>query len=155
MRIARFRRLLEARGPDLSRWPAPGADAARRLVSTDAAAAGEFETARRLDMLIVRHMAREASDPVRAKAIIERLGGPLPPQRSRRLTAWLPVELLSFDFSPSWPRVAALAAVAGLGFIFGLSDASLVGARGTSVSSDSDLSMIVFEPDPLAGMRPL
>jgi hypothetical protein len=156
MRIARFRQLLEAKGPDLSRWPTPWADAARRLVATDATAARELDTAKRLEQLVIRHLTEQRTDAGSAEAVVRRLGtAALPPQRSHWFTAWLPLELLRFDFSPSWPRVAALAAVAGLGFVFGLTDLGLVGTRGTSVSMDTDLSMIVFEAEPLPGLRPL
>ena len=155
MRIARFRQLLEAKGPDLSCWPAPLAEAARRLVETNAAAAHELDAARRLEWLIIRHLTRHESDAGSADAIVRRVGTALPAQRSHWLTAWLPLELLTFDFSPSWARVGALVAVAGLGFIFGLSDLSHVGARGTSAAADTDLSVIVFEAEPLPGLRPL
>lgn len=155
MRIARFRQLLEAKGPDLSGWPAPWADAARQLVATDATAARELDTARRLERLIIRHLNQPEGDAGDADAIVRRLGTALPPQRSHWFAAWLPLELLSFDFSPSWPRVAALAAVAGLGFVFGLTDLGLVGTRGTSISADTHLSVIVFEAEPLPGLSPL
>jgi hypothetical protein len=53
--------------------------------------------------------------------------------------------------------MAALAGIAGLGFMVGLSDLNLPGVRGMAASSggtDSDLSMIVFDQDPLSGLRP-
>ncbi len=155
MRITHFRHLLETRGPELSRWPKPWAEAARRLVASDATAARELEAASRLEGLMLRHMAHDAVDPEATTRVLRALRGPLPPQHSSWSTAWLPTALLTLDLSPSWPRVAALAAVAGLGFVIGLSDLS-IGTRGTTAAAtDTDLSMIVFEPDPLSGMRPL
>jgi hypothetical protein len=40
MRIARFRRLLDAHGADLSRWPPLSVEPARRLIAIDPAAGG-------------------------------------------------------------------------------------------------------------------
>jgi hypothetical protein len=162
MKIARFRRLLDAHGPDLSRWPPLSVQPARQLLSTDPAAAHELEIARHLDALIVDYMRRGPAGTVEARNAMARrtlaaLGGSLPPQRRQWLTAWLPAVLLEFDFAPAWPRMAALAGIAGLGFMVGLSDLNLPGGRGLVSSSggpDSDLSMIVFDQDPLSGLRP-
>jgi len=165
MRIARFRQLLEVLGPELSRWPGALGDGARELVGADPAAARELETARRLEALLVRHLARDVTagrqqasegSGDREAQVMAALQRNLPRQRRHGLTAWLPTALLAFDFAPAWPRVAALVAVAGIGFMIGLSDPSLPGMRGTAAATtDTDLSMIVFEPDPLSGMRPL
>jgi hypothetical protein len=162
MRIARFRRLLDAHGPDLSRWPSLSVPPARQLLSTDPAAARELEIARHLDALIVDYMRRGPGGTLEARnAMAQRtlaaLGGSLPPQRHYWLTAWLPAVLLEFDFAPAWPRMAALAGIAGLGFMVGLSDLNLPGGRGlvsSTSGTDSDLSMIVFDQDPLSGLRP-
>ena len=162
MRIARFRRLLDAHGPDLSRWPPLLVQPAQRLLSTDPAAARELEIARHLDALIVDYMRRGPAGTLEARNAMARrtlaaLGGSLPPQQRHGLTAWLPAVLLEFDFAPAWPRMVALAGIAGLGFMVGLSDLNLPGGRGlmsSSAGSDSDLSMIVFDQDPLSGLRP-
>jgi len=158
MRIARFRHLLETLGPDLSRWPAEHAAAARRLVSADPASARELEAARRLEVLLHRHLGEATTDRLNdaADVSLARPGpafrGPLPPQRRRWLARWWPTELLAFDLAPAWPRVAALAGIAGLGFILGLANPSLPGTRGAiSAAGESDLSMMLFEPDPLSG----
>jgi hypothetical protein len=165
MRIARFRRLLDIHGPDLARWPAPLVEPARKLVATDPMAKRELMISQRLDALIVNCMERGLAGPAatvkRGDSQMQRtlaaLRGPLPPQQRRWLTAWIPAVLLEFDFAPAWPRMAALAGVAGLGFMIGLTDLNLTGTRGpASVGSgaDSDLSMIVFDQDPLSGLRP-
>jgi hypothetical protein len=72
----------------------------------------------------------------------------------------LPAALLEFDLAPAWPRFAALLGIAVLGFAVGLSDIGMALTKqsasaiiGTSNSSDSDLSLILFEPDPLSAMR--
>jgi len=162
MRIARFRRLLDAHGPDLSRWPPLSVQPAERLLSTDPGAAREFEIARHLDALIVDYMRRDPGGTLEARNAMARrtlaaLSGSLPPQQRYWLTAWLPAVLLEFDFAPAWPRMAALVGIAGLGFMVGLSDLNLPGGRALVSSSggtDSDLSMIVFDQDPLPGLRP-
>lgn len=162
MRIAHFRRLLDTHGPDLSRWPVLLIEPARRLISADPAAARELEIARRLDALIVRHMREGDAGGVEAREAVARrmlaaVRGALPRQQRHRLTAWLPSVLLEFDFAPAWPRMVALAGVAGLGFMVGLADLNLPGARGVTSAgggTESDLSMIVFDQDPLSGLRP-
>ena len=162
MRIARFRRLLDTYGSDLSRWPPLLIQPAQRLVSTDPAAARDLEIARHLQVLIAGYMQRDPTGTVEARDAMARrtlaaLGGSLPPQQRHWMTAWLPAVLLEFDFAPAWPRMAALAGIAGLGFMVGLSDLNLPEVRGTASSNfgtDSDLSMIVFDQDPLSGLRP-
>jgi hypothetical protein len=162
MRISRFRRLLDTYGSDLSRWPPLLLQAAQRLVSTEPAAARELAIARHLDALIVGYMQRGPTGTAQARDAMARrtlaaLGGSLPPQRRHWMTGWLPAVLLEFDFAPAWPRMAALAGIAGLGFMVGLSDLNFPGVRGMAASSggtDSDLSMIVFDQDPLSGLRP-
>lgn len=162
MRIAHFRRLLDAHGPDLSRWPTLLVEPAHRLVARDPVAARELQVARRLDALIVGYMRHgsagtdDAHDAMARRTMVA-LGGSLPPQRRHPLTSWLPVALLAFDFTPAWPRMVALACVAGLGFMVGLTDLNLPGVRGMTSATggtDSDLSMIVFDQDPLSGLRP-
>jgi hypothetical protein len=162
MKIARFRRLLDTYGSDLSRWPPLPVQAARRLISSDPVAARELAIARHLDALIGGYMQHEPTGTAQARDVMAQrtlaaLGGALPPQQRDWMTGWLPAVLLEFDFAPAWPRMAALAGIAGLGFMVGLSDLNLPGVRGMAASSggtDSDLSMIVFDQDPLSGLRP-
>src|SRR5262249_48904618 len=78
MRIAHFRHLLETRGPDLSQWPEPWAEAGRRLAATNAAAARELDTMRRLESLLVAHMDRDAVDTAATARVMNALRGPLP-----------------------------------------------------------------------------
>jgi hypothetical protein len=94
-------------------------------------------------------------DQAAANRVLKRLSGPLP----RQQTAWwrLPAVLLDFEFDPAWPRVAALATCAALGFLIGMvgwdrqvdtADAAL------AYVSRADLGGIVFEADPSPGTRP-
>jgi hypothetical protein len=68
--------------------------------------------------------------------------------------------LLEFDFAPAWPRFATLLAVGLLGFAVGLSDVGMALTKrsaaaiiGPPAASGSDLSVMLFEPDPLSTMR--
>jgi hypothetical protein len=57
-------------------------------------------------------------DQAAANRVLKRMAGPLP----RQQMAWwrLPAVLLDWEFAPSWPRVAALATCAALGFAIGM-----------------------------------
>jgi hypothetical protein len=87
--------------------------------------------------------------------VLKRLSGPLPRQKVP-LWRW-PAVLLDWQFAPAWPRVAALAGCAALGFVIGIAgvdrrfeqrDASFTAANR------ADLGSIVFEAEPLTGARP-
>ena len=156
MTLARFQHLLDVHGADLARWPQPHRAAAERLLATDRTAASARAQARALDALIARETPAEA-DPTRVlRALAAR---PLPPQRRRFLWRGWPSELLTLDFVPAWPRVAALAGVAALGFVIGLVDLGpmTVGANGedtASIVADNDIGAVVFAPDPLPEAHP-
>ena len=64
--------------------------------------------------------------------------------------------LLDWQFAPAWPRVAALAGCAVLGFFIGIAglDRRIDGDPPFTVASRTDLGSIVFEPEPLTGARP-
>jgi hypothetical protein len=149
MTLARFRHLLDVHGADLARWPQPQRAAAERLLATDRTATSALAPARALDALIAREAPADATGVLRALA-----ARPLPPQRRRFLWRRWPSELLTLDFVPAWPRVAALAGVAALGFVIGLVDLGpmTVGANGedpASIVADNDIGAVVFAPDPL------
>jgi anti-sigma factor RsiW len=158
MTRARFHRLLDIHGADFARWPQAERHAADRLLATDPTAAAALARARGLDALIARELADAGADAVRVMhAIATRR---LPPQRRRFLWRRWPVELLDFNFVPAWPRLAALAGVAALGFVIGLTDLAVpIGAgtasdEGVTVVADNDIDAIVFAPDPLPEARP-
>jgi hypothetical protein len=160
MTLGRFLRDLDAHGADLSRWPTDARIAAERLLATNAQARAAHAAALKLDELVFRHLQQTANTEASAGRVLARLGRQLPRQRSSLIPSWWPAALLELDFTPAWSRCAALAAVAMLGFMVGLSDvgSALTPApypgRSPSVSSDSDLSTIVFETDPLSSLRP-
>ena len=94
------------------------------------------------------------ADEAAADRVLARLAGPLPPQKK---PFWrLPTILLDWQFAPAWPRVAALACCALIGFGIGLSglDRSFRPSDAPFVVAGRDLGSIVFEPEPLTGARP-
>lgn len=101
----------------------------------------------------LRDGAGEADADAATQRILTRLAAlPLPAQAtSGRLRFW-PSALLTGDFAPAWPRVAALAAVAALGFALGSIDLARIHERhaatplGFSVV-DGDLGGILFDDD--------
>jgi anti-sigma factor RsiW len=158
MTLARFQHLLDVYGADLARWPQARRAAADRLLAADPAAAAALARARQLDALIARDPLSADADAGRIMLAMETRR--LPPQRRHFLWRRWPTELLDLDFAPAWPRLAALAGVAALGFVIGLTDlagpltAAPTADEGTTVVADIDLGAIVFAPDPLPGTRP-
>ncbi|MDP2409914.1 MAG: hypothetical protein Q8M26_06475 [Pseudolabrys sp.] len=65
-----------------------------------------------------RNAGAAQTDDAAVARVLTRLARPLPPQKR----AWwrLPAELLDWQFAPAWPRMAALAGCAVLGFTIGL-----------------------------------
>jgi len=156
MTLARFQHLLDVHGADLARWPQPLRTAAERLLATDRAATAALVQARALDALIARDEPADADATRVLRALAAR---PLPAQRRLFLWRQWPSELLTLDFAPAWPRLAALAGVAALGFIIGLVDLGpmTVGANGedsVSIVAENDIGAVVFAPDPLPEAHP-
>ena len=95
-------------------------------------------------------------DDAAVERVLKRLAGPLPRQK---VPLWrLPGVLLDWQFAPAWPRVAALAGCAALGFVIGIAGVDRRfdggGTPFSSVASRSDIGSIVFEPEALTGARP-
>jgi len=156
MTLARFQRLLDVHGADPAGWPQPERAAAERLLASDAAAAVAREQARALDAFIARDAEPEADPSSVLRALAAR---PLPPQRRRFLWRAWPSELLTLEFAPAWPRLAALAGVAALGFVIGLTDLGPITVATnsedlTSIVADNDIGAVVFAPDPLPEAHP-
>jgi hypothetical protein len=144
--------LLDAYGGDPNAWPASGRAAAERLIAADPAAMAAWQRARRFDAMLASGVAM--SSEVAAESVLATLAArPLPRQR-QRWWAW-PAPLLDLDFSPAWPRVAALACVGLLGFAVGLVGLDRVAPTGAATAiADAGLSVVAFEPEPLTGVRP-
>jgi hypothetical protein len=150
-----FQTFLDSHGADPTRWPQQQREQAERLIASDARARSAFDAARQLDDALVHHTQAVRADAAAVARVHARLESPLPRQK---IALWrLPAVLLDWQFAPAWPRVAALAGCAALGFIIGI--AGLDHRFGTpdapfAVASRSDLGSIVFEPEPLSGARP-
>ena len=108
-----------------------------------------------LEAALKRVTQAPPADDAAVERVLKRLSGPLPRQK---MPLWrLPNVLLDWQFAPAWPRVAALACCAALGFVIGISgldrhidptDAAF------TVASRADIGSIVFEPEALTGARP-
>jgi len=111
----------------------------------------------RLDAILNEALKSDANvsqdDEAAAARVLARLGS-LPRQK---MPFWrLPSVLLDWQFTPAWPRVAALASCAVLGFAIGLSGVdrtvSQPGAPYSFVSGASSPGL--FEPGPGNGGLP-
>jgi anti-sigma-K factor RskA len=143
---------LDRHGADPARWPAHERAAAERLIASDADARDVFEEAQRLDTALARHGQAIQPDGAAVARVTARLAGPLP--RQKRPFWRLPTVLLDWQFAPAWPRMAALACCAVIGFAIGITglDRQIDGQSVTA--SSADLSATVFEPEPFPGVRP-
>jgi hypothetical protein len=110
-----------------------------------------------LDEAVSRHLhAGDALDEAAAKRVIGALHGPLPHQRHSLFDHW-PSLLLTRDFAPAWPRLAALACVAMFGCMVGLVTPN-IGVRKSNAMTvriaDLDGGSLVFDSEPITGARP-
>jgi hypothetical protein len=103
----------------------------------------------RIEEILSRHFVREAIDEAGAARVMAKLAN-LPPQK--RPTRW-PQIMLDWQFAPAWPRLAALAGCACLGFVVGITSLDQFGGP-FAVSAGNDLASIVFQPEVLTGLRP-
>jgi hypothetical protein len=115
-------------------------------------------TEEKFERMLSSVLKRQAQAPVDTEAVnrvLKRLDGPLPRQK---MALWrLPAVLLDWQFMPAWPRVAALACCAALGFYIGIAGLDRPFDRLDSsftVASRVDAGALVFEPEPLIGARP-
>src|SRR5450755_5131169 len=71
-----------------------------------------------LETALKRQTQAPPADDAAVERVLKRLSGPLPRQK---MPLWrLPNVLLDWQFAPAWPRVAALACCAALGFVIGI-----------------------------------
>jgi hypothetical protein len=112
-----------------------------------------------IETALKRHAEAPPVDQAAVVRVLRRLAPPLPRQK---LALWRwPAVLLDWQFAPSWPRVAALAACAVFGFYVGIAgldrpfdklDASFTVA--SRASANADTGALVFEPGPMIGAQP-
>jgi hypothetical protein len=150
--------LTDVYGIDRAQWPARWRQAAEQLLATDPGARAAYRQACKLDALLSRASPPGRQSVLRLEATLSE--GPLPSQTSHWVQEWWPTELLDVNFAPAWPRLAALAAVAALGFAVGLADVVpsptfQIVTSDSSANSGMDLTAPVIEADPLPGARPL
>jgi hypothetical protein len=153
MSRAQFQIFLDSHGADPARWPQSERAKAEGLIGSDAEARAMFAAAQRLDALLARHTQVTQDNDDAVARVVKRLAGPLPRQQ---VSFWrLPMVLLDWEFSPAWPRVAALACCAALGFSIGIAglDRPLDRLSHSSIMS-RDIGSVVFEPEGLTGAGP-
>ena len=145
--------LLDSHGADPAQWPAALRVAALGLIASDGEARVAHEAAQHLDAALARYARVAATDETAAARVMTRLAGPLPRQ-DRASWRW-PTVLLDWQFTPAWPRVAALACCAAIGFMVGITGLDRPFERtGTIAAGRSDITSVVFEPEAITGARP-
>lgn len=110
-----------------------------------------------LDRLLMRHFdgMTPADHDAAARTARRLAAAPLPRQKGTPWLRW-PAILLTLDLTPAWPRVAALASCAALGFMIGVAglDAHIDMASARTVAASADLSSLVYDAEPLTGLWP-
>jgi len=144
--------LLDSHGADPAKWPAALRVAALGLIASDAQAKADHEAAQALDAALTRFAQPAAQDEASAARVLTRLAAPLPRQ-DRTFWRW-PAVLLDWQFTPAWPRLAALACCAVVGFGIGLAGLDRPFDRAGASASNPDIASIVFEPEAITGARP-
>jgi hypothetical protein len=110
------------------------------------------------DKLIESALKRRVMNPVDESAVnrvLSRVSGPLPRQKQ---PFWrLPAVLLDWQFAPAWPRMAALACCAALGFFVGIAGLDRRfddPATAPAFVGGGGIGSITFEPEAFTGARP-
>ena len=146
---------LDRHGSDPERWPQSKRAEVEWLVAHSAEARAVFELAQKLDAALARHAAARAAADAAIERVLTRLEAPLPRQQA---SLWrLPPVLLDWQFAPAWPRMAALACCAVLGFAIGIAGLDRLIERFdriTVAANTVDMGSALFEPEPLIGVRP-
>jgi len=108
-----------------------------------------------LKTAVRRRMQSPPVDEAAIERVLKRLSGPLPRQKQ---PLWrLPGVLLDWQFAPAWPRMAALACFAMLGFFVGIAgfDRQFDGLTTMPANvGGGGIGSITFEPDAFPGARP-
>jgi hypothetical protein len=136
-----YRRLIAAYGSDPKRWPTKVDHAELQQFSDD------LRREQHLDALLDR--AEPDADPAAAARVLAALGR-LPRQIDSRLVRRSWIERIQDGFAAMvWPKVAALAMASLIGIGIGMTDL----AAPLSVDTDDDLTTLVLDSSPLAGLE--
>ena len=103
----------------------------------------------------IKRRAPEPADEAAINRVLRRVGAPLP--RQKRPLWRLPAVLLDLQFAPAWPRLAALACCAALGFYVGIAgfDRRFDDlAAAPAFVGGGGIGSITFEPEAFTGARP-
>jgi len=106
-----------------------------------------------LDDVLKRVTAPRPVEDAAVDRVLRRLQAPLPRQKA----PWwrLPAVLLDWQFAPAWPRMAALACSAVLGFYVGIAGLDRpFDQLDQATFASADAGFFVFDPEPLTGARP-
>lgn len=108
-----------------------------------------------LETALKRRRQARPADEAAVERVLKRLSGPLPRQKQ---PLWrLPAVLLDWQFAPAWPRMAALACCAAVGFAIGITGVDRrfegPGAPPAFVGGGG-IGTVTFEPDTFTGARP-
>jgi len=143
---------LDSHGADPAHWPEAHRAATERLIASNAQARAIFAQAQRLDALLTQAHDAGAEDAAAATRVLARLT--VLPRQKRPFWHW-PLVLLDWQFAPAWPRVAALAGCAAIGFMVGIAglDRTLDRLDPPSVVASRDIGSM-FEPEAITGSRP-
>lgn len=153
MNNEQLQNFLDSHGADPGRWPAAQRATIERLIAQDAQARTVYEEARRLDALLSRGHGIDPRDERAAARVLAKLTHL--PRQKRPFWHW-PLVLLDWQFAPAWPRMAALAGFAAIGFMVGLAGLDRAIERYDSLQMAAmrgDITSL-FEPEALTGARP-
>jgi hypothetical protein len=103
-----------------------------------------------LDLVLGRYFAAPSpADDDSANRVARQLAARALPRQAGTWLRW-PTVLLSWDLTPAWPRVTALAACAALGFVIGLAglDTRFDDASAAPIMT-GDLPSLIFDVEPL------
>jgi hypothetical protein len=95
-----------------------------------------------LDELLARYAAVSKQDEASAASILAKLNGPLP--RQKRPFWRVPGALLDWQLAPAWPRLAALAGCAVIGFSIGIVGVDRSFAQPEPQIATRDIGTMVF-----------
>jgi hypothetical protein len=120
-------------------------DELRKLLDADGGDA-------RLEAMLAEFAGPTAQDELSAMRVLAKLNGPLPRQKQ---PFWrVPAALLDWQFAPAWPRLAALAGCAVIGFSIGIAGVDRTLAPPDTQIATRDIGTMVFGPELFTGTRP-